>query len=256
MQSLPQEQSLDKAHEPDRHGQKQKAVLQSSSRPPERQWRAVAPQSPMSMKSSRHQRSLHEFIIQSKERKLFDVNMEIAKCNIMDFNTFGLVTVLRVDMDGHMAVIGGDVAELAVANLSTTDADTNGMGIVAVEKAVGDGHPFAWLRIFQLARTRPQRKSVIARADVAVGDNDFAAAVDVNAVVLHHIRAVLNDDSLHGHIFTAIQKTCPSRRVFDGKVRKSYIGTFKEGHQLGRPPSFATPHGATHERMDNGMIHI
>ncbi len=38
-----------------------------------------------------------------------------------------------------MAVVGRDVAELAVADFSAPDADSDGVGIVAVEYAVGDG---------------------------------------------------------------------------------------------------------------------
>ena len=109
-----------------------------------------------------------------------------------------------------MAVVGRDVAELAVADFSAADADSDGVGIVAVENAVGDGDPFAGLWILEICRAGAQRECVVARADVAVADDDLSAAVDVNAVVFRHVRAVCDVDSMNGHILATIKETGPA----------------------------------------------
>ena len=109
-------------------------------------------------------------------------------------------------MDGHVAVIAGDVAELAVAYLSAAHAHTDGVGVVAVEDAVGDGHPLARPRVLQLLRACTQREGVVACADVAVGDDHLAAAIDVDAVVLSHVRAGFDGDALDGHVLAAVQE--------------------------------------------------
>ena len=201
-----------------------------------------------------HAWGLGEFVVQPQKRELLHVHMEIAEHEIVDIHPGALFGVFGVDVDRHVAVVTAYAVELTVFYLAAADAYSDGVGIVTLENAVRHRDPFARPRMLQSGGASPERERVVADADVAVGDDDPAAAVEVDPVVFGYIRRVADVDAADIGVGAAEKVARPAGRVFDVKVADPDVSAFAEEHHLRRAPLFALPLRSAHEGVHDRVI--
>ena len=144
-------------------------------------------------------RRLGEPVVQAHKGQLPHVHMEIAECQVVYVcaSGLGVARVFCVDVYGDVAAQHGYVAEGAMTYLAIAHADADRMGVCASQYAIGYGDPFAGTWIGKPGLAGPQRECVIAHVNVAIGDSDMRAAIDVDSVILADIWTVAYADAVN-----------------------------------------------------------
>lgn len=172
----------------------------------------------------------------------------------MDFNPFRTVGIFGIDVNGRMAGHDTNMVEMTVADFAAADTDADGMGVETAERAMGDGDTFAGAWMLQLLFAGTKREGVITRVKDTVADGYIRTAVDVQSIVFGDERTVEYFHFMDLYILAAIQKTSPTRGVFDGEILQMHAIAFADEYALLRTPFLAEPLRTAFELMTDGVI--
>ena len=172
----------------------------------------------------------------------------------MDFNTFRAVGIFGIDVNGRMAGHDANMVEMTVADFAAADTNADGMGVETAERAMGDGDTFAGAWLLQLLFAGTKREGVITRVKDTVADGYIRTAVDVQSIVFGDERTVEYFHFMDLYILAAIQKTSPTRGVFDGEILQMHAIAFADEYALLWTPFLAEPLRTAFELMTDGVI--
>ena len=94
---------------------------------------------------------------------------------------------------------------------------------IARKRAIFDYHILAKRAIAVGADDGAHDDAIVARAQIAVADADFSAAVDMEAVVVDHLLVGVDLDALEFEIFAHAHPAGPSGAVLEGDAGKTDI---------------------------------
>ena len=172
----------------------------------------------------------------------------------MDFDSFRTVGIFGIDVNGRMAGHDTNMVEMTVADFAAADTDAYGMGVETAERAMGDGDTFAGAWMLQLFFASTKREGVITSVKDTVSDGYIRTAVDVQTIVFGDERTVQYLHFMNLHILAAVQKTSPTRGVFDSEILQMHTIAFADEHALLWSPFRAEPLWTAFELMADGVI--
>lgn len=136
--------------------------------------------------------------------------------------------------DAAVAMRNDTVAESGIANGFGTfrlDFDAGGTG---GERAARHGDVFAGPKLGEVAGSL-QDDAVVTGLDVAVGDADAAAVVDINAIAVRDAEIVEDADALDVKSVASDRVNSPGRSVDDGELFEADIAAIQEKQHAGSP---------------------
>ena len=131
------------------------------------------------------------------------------------------------DGDHAVTVDDGAVAEDDVADVVVGLGTEGECAAVRLDGAVGDVDVLRGAPVFH----RLQDDGVVAAVQAAVGDEDVAAAVDVDAVGVGAVEVVVDDDAVDAQVVAALRMHGPAGAVLNGNAGERNVLGVADLHQ-------------------------
>ena len=174
------------------------------------------------------------------DRIFFRDDVEIVEGNIADLHiaraVFPEVPERMLAVDPGTRSAEHDIAERTVADRVVAGTSQPDPLTAAVKNAVRHRHLFADDRSFGVFPDRTQDQAVIAGAENTVTDQNTAAAVDIDPVVVADLLASADPDPGDPDVFAAGKPERPVRRIDKGNSLEQKIPATEElDHSRTRP---------------------
>ena len=163
------------------------------------------------------------------------VHAQVLELDVLDLDSWRSFRVFGADAYSGARTPEDDVADGAVTHDAVADADAEGVA-ARPQDAVRDCDMLAGARLKKRRHLAAQGDAVVSRVDIAVGDGDPLAAVDVYAVAGWRWLLVEDSEVGDGGVLAAVKEACPIARVehLDSRERDA-LALAEEDHLRGAP---------------------